>query len=96
MSFRDWLVLIAEAGQPAPERQRYFVIERAGVRFLVGDANLGQQLKNHVRFDFELACQLINTDFAHTIWSRCPLTTPGFSDNYPCSFSRVTASAANS
>jgi len=53
-----------------PDLQRHVVVERAGVRLLVGDAQLGQRLKNHVGFYFELAGQLIDANFTHTITFR--------------------------
>ena len=33
--------------------------------FLVRDAQLGQQVEQHIRLDLKLASQLIDTDFAH-------------------------------
>jgi hypothetical protein len=46
------------------------VVERAGVRFLVGNAQLCQRLKNHVGLYFELTGQLIDANFTHTITFR--------------------------
>jgi hypothetical protein len=51
--------------------QGYVVIERAGVRLLVGNTQLRQRLKNHVGLYFELSGQLIDANFTHTI------TVPG-------------------
>jgi hypothetical protein len=50
-----------------PYLQRYVVVERAGVRLLVGNAQLGQRLEDHVGLYFELAGQLIDANFTHTI-----------------------------
>ena len=55
--------------------QGYVVIERAGVRFLVGDAQFGQDVKNHIGLDFQLTGQLIDADLTH-MWrpgSTCEL-----------------------
>jgi hypothetical protein len=47
--------------------QSYVVIERAGVRLLVGNTQLCQRLKNHVGLYFELSGQLIDANFTHTM-----------------------------
>src|SRR5580704_17818331 len=45
----------------------YVVVERAGMGFLVHDTQFRQQIENDVRFYFELASQLIDADFTHTV-----------------------------
>jgi hypothetical protein len=63
------------AGHAFADLQSHVVVERAGVRLFVGNAQLGQRLKDHVGLYFELAGQLIDTDFTHTITFRrrkCP------------------------
>lgn len=37
------------------------------MRFFVGDAQLGQKVKNHIGLDLELAGQLVYADFTHTM-----------------------------
>jgi len=58
------------AGHPLAHLQSYVVVERAGVRLLVGNTQLRQRLENHVRLYFELAGQLIDTNFTHTMTFR--------------------------
>lgn len=60
-------------GHAFADLQSDVVVERAGVRFLVGNAQLRQRLENHVGLDFELAGQLIDTNFTHTITFRLSL-----------------------
>ncbi len=40
-------------------------VNRTGVGFLFGDTELGQHLDDEVRWNFELPCQLVDTDFRH-------------------------------
>jgi hypothetical protein len=40
-------------------------VNRAGVSFLFGDTELGQHLDDEMRWNFELPCQLVDTDFRH-------------------------------
>ena len=49
--------------QPALDLHRYRFIDRAGVGFLLGDAQLREHVEDHVRFHLELAGQLVDTDF---------------------------------
>ena len=66
------------------------VVERAGVRLLVGNTQLCQRLKNYVGLYFELAGQLIDTNFTHTITFRASqvfVCANGFSRNFGFSFS---------
>src|SRR5579871_2497128 len=58
------------AGEAAAHFECDIVVQRAGVRLLVHDPELGQEIKDHVRLDFQLAGQLIDADFAHTVTPR--------------------------
>jgi hypothetical protein len=40
-------------------------VNRAGVSLLFGDTELGQHVDDEVRWNFELPCQLVDTDFRH-------------------------------
>jgi hypothetical protein len=62
------LILLARPspGNPAAEIQHHVVVERTGVRLLVGDAQFRQQLQNDVRLDFEFSSQLVDANFTHT------------------------------
>jgi len=62
------LILLAGASSchPAAEIQHHVVVERTGVRLLVGDAQFRQQLQNDVRLDFEFSSQLVDANFTHT------------------------------
>jgi hypothetical protein len=44
---------------------RHVIINGAGMRLLVGHADFGQLIKDFVRLDFELPCQLVNTNLLH-------------------------------
>jgi hypothetical protein len=61
---------VALAGDALADLQSNVVVERAGVRLLVGDTQLRQRLKNYVGFYFELAGQLIDANFTHTMTFR--------------------------
>jgi hypothetical protein len=54
-------------GDASANLQSDVVVKRAGMRLLLSDAQFWQHVQNHARFDFELAGQLIDTNFAHTI-----------------------------
>src|SRR5579864_5411952 len=58
------------ASDSLADLQSYVVIERAGVRLLVGDTQLRQRLEDYVGFDFELTGQLIDANFTHTMTFR--------------------------
>jgi hypothetical protein len=80
----------ALAGHLLADLQSYVVVERAGVRLLVGNTQLRQRLKNHVGLNFELAGQLIDSNFTHTITfrpSQIFIRAYGFSRNFGFSFS---------
>ncbi len=49
----------------AADLKRYVVIDRAGVRLLIIDAQIREQLQNFVRLYFELPCQLVDSNFTH-------------------------------
>jgi hypothetical protein len=55
------------AGQPAAKFEHNMVIERTRVRFLVRDAEFGQQIQDDVGLDLQLAGQLVDADFTHTV-----------------------------
>lgn len=44
---------------------RHRLINRAGVGFLLGDTELGQHVDDGVRGDFQLPCELIDSNFTH-------------------------------
>jgi hypothetical protein len=54
------------ARNPAAEVQHDVIIERTGVRLLIGDAQFRQQLQNDVRLDLEFSSQLVDANFTHT------------------------------
>jgi hypothetical protein len=55
------------AGEHAPNQESLVVLERTRVGFLVGDADGRQEVDDHARLYFQLACQLIDANFAHTL-----------------------------
>jgi hypothetical protein len=54
-------------GQAAPQLERDIVIERTRMRFLVRHAEFGQQIQDDVGLDLQLAGQLVDADFTHTV-----------------------------
>ncbi len=57
----------ARSRQALAELKRDVVVERAGVSLLVRDTQLRQEIDNNARFDLELAGQLIDANFTHTV-----------------------------
>jgi hypothetical protein len=43
------------------------VVNRAGMRLLLGDAELRQQLQNPIGLDLEFASQLVDPSLLHTV-----------------------------
>ena len=56
----------ASTRNAAAEIQHDVVVERTGVRLLLGDAQFRQQLQNDVRLDLEFSSQLVDANFTHT------------------------------
>jgi hypothetical protein len=54
-------------GEAAPDFLRHVVVDRAGVRFLLGHAELRQHFQDLVRRDLELPRQLVYADFLHRV-----------------------------
>lgn len=50
----------------AAHPDRNVFVYRAGMCFLLGDSELREQVNNAVRLDFQLPCQLVNSNFTHT------------------------------
>jgi hypothetical protein len=48
--------------EPVLNRDCDILVDRAGVGLLFVDAELRQQIQYYVRFDFQLPCQLIDSD----------------------------------
>lgn len=70
-------------------------IDRAGVGFLFRDAQLGEHIEDHVRFHLELARQLVNSNFDHTVCPAVQFRHRGCQTK-PCSLSRASAPAGTS
>jgi len=81
--------------QPALHFYRDGFIDRAGVGLLFGDAQLREHIEDHVRFDLELASQLVNSDFRHTVCPAIQLRHRGCQIK-PCSLSGISARAGDS
>jgi hypothetical protein len=73
-----WGVRRRRLPQTAPKLQRNLVVQGAGVRLLVRDSQLRQQLEEHIWFYFELASQLIDANFTHTGRPSANCFAPGF------------------
>jgi hypothetical protein len=50
---------------PAADLQRDIVVERAGMRLLIGDAQFRQHVQDDARLDFEFPRQLVDANFTH-------------------------------
>jgi hypothetical protein len=81
--------------QPALDLYRYRFIDRAGVGFLFRDAQLGEHVEDHVWFHLELACQLVNSNFDHTVCPAVQFRHRGCQIK-PCSLFRASAPAGAS
>jgi hypothetical protein len=44
---------------------RFVGFEGAGVRFLGGDTGNNEGIQNRLTFDFQLSCQIVNSNLAH-------------------------------
>ena len=62
--------------QPPPDCQGDIIVQRAGMRLLFVETELGQNVQNHVRLHFQLARQLIDADLTHIIQSPDGFTEP--------------------
>ena len=82
-------------GQPALDLYGDRFIDRAGVGFLFSDAQPGEHVEDHVRFYLELARQLINSNFDHTVCPAVQFRHRGCQIK-PCSLSRAPAPAGAS
>jgi hypothetical protein len=56
---------IARALQNRADFVRFMVFKRTGVRFLLGDPDFGQHVENRFAFDFQLSCQIVNSNLTH-------------------------------
>jgi hypothetical protein len=81
--------------QPALDLYGDRFIDRAGVGFLFSDAQPGEHVEDHVRFHLELARQLVNSNFDHTVCPAVQFRHRGCQIK-PCSLSRAPAPAGAS
>jgi hypothetical protein len=56
--------------QPFPDDLSNRFVNGTGVGFLLGDTELGQHVENRMRWDFELPCQLVDSNFRHSLLQR--------------------------
>jgi hypothetical protein len=56
--------------ETAADFKGHVIVERTGMRFFVGDAQFRQKLKDNVGLDLELASELVDADFTHTVAPR--------------------------
>jgi hypothetical protein len=53
---------------------RLIILDGAGVRLLLGDADRFERIEDGVALDLELSCQIINADFAHlSLFAEAPV-----------------------
>jgi hypothetical protein len=81
--------------QPALDLYRDRFIDRAGVGFLFRYAQLGKHVEDHVGFHLELACQLVNSNFDHTVCPAVQFRHRGCQIK-PCSLSGASAPTGDS
>jgi hypothetical protein len=48
-----------------PQLDRHILVNRAGMGFLLGDAQFREQLQNFMSFYFQLPSQLVNANLSH-------------------------------
>jgi hypothetical protein len=56
---------IARALQSGADFLRFIVLKRTGMRFLLGDPDFGQHVENRFALDFQLSCQIVNSNLTH-------------------------------
>jgi hypothetical protein len=81
--------------QPALDLDGDRFIDRTGVGFLFRDAQLGEHIEDHVRFHLELARQLVNSNFHHTVCPAVQFRHRGY-QTIPCSLFKASAPAGGS
>jgi hypothetical protein len=62
--------LSSAAGHTAAHFERDVIVQRAGVRFLFRYPELGKHVDDDTRLHLQLAGQLIDANFAHTVTPR--------------------------
>jgi len=58
-------VRLARAVEVSPNFLRFVLFERAGMGFLLGDADFGQHIENGFALDFQLPGQIVNSNLTH-------------------------------
>jgi hypothetical protein len=53
---------VRELVKVLPHKLGVIEIDRTRVRLLFGDADLGKEFDQYLRFDLQLACQLVNSN----------------------------------
>jgi hypothetical protein len=75
---------VSASGHKPAHFQRDIVVERARMRFLICYAEFAELVEDDIRLDLELASQLIDSNFAHTVTPLALKTTgQGFKRNGP-------------
>jgi len=63
---------VAEMG---PHFLRFVVLKRTGVRFLLGDSNFGENIKDGLALDFQFPGQIVDSNLTHPPF-LCPAPAP--------------------
>jgi hypothetical protein len=58
-----------------PHLFRLMVLERTGVRFLLGDPNFGENIKDGLALDFQFSGQIVDSNLTHLPF-LCPAPAP--------------------
>ena len=48
-----------------PYQHRFVLFDGTGVRLLLGYSDLGERVKNRLALDFQLPCQIVDSNLAH-------------------------------
>jgi hypothetical protein len=61
------------AAEPLPHELSFVLFKRAGMRFFLGDTDLGQHVKNSLALDLQLTGQIIDSNLHPlSVSSSCP------------------------
>jgi hypothetical protein len=59
----------------APHFLCFVILERTGVRLLLGDSNFGEDIKNGLALDFQFPGQIVDSNLTHPPF-LCPAPAP--------------------
>jgi hypothetical protein len=66
---------LSGAAEVDPHFLRFVILERTGVRLLLGDSNFGEDIKNGLALDFQFPGQIVDSNLTHPPF-LCPAPAP--------------------